>query len=303
MKTKLFLILILCFSINCMANSYLPLLQERTQWNVLHAFNTTVPSSNYKKTELLKLGADTIISGKTYLKLFSTYNKEATDSTIIGFLREDCETKRVYYRENNEEEKLLYDFNAQIGDTLYTYQRFSFIPDSTPNVITAIDSIEINGILLARRTVEITVFDQKESRFWIEGVGCEQGLIYHSYPGMAGGEIYYLLCMYKNGELFYQPQWEMFHDCFIWEIGTMITNVTMDDFYISQDKLHTSLSIINKNGQAFSAYLFDTQGKKVYQTTTKQAKLNIDTQSFPKGIYVLKIKSEDANQHITKIIL
>ncbi len=88
MKTKLFLILILCFSINCIANSYLPLLQERTQWNVLHAFNTTVPSSNYKKTELLKLGANLNYFGKNIFKtLFHLQQRGYQNSTIIGFTR------------------------------------------------------------------------------------------------------------------------------------------------------------------------------------------------------------------------
>jgi len=102
MKKTSLLLLILCCTINCIADNYLPLLQERPQWNILHALNTTVPDLDYKKTEILKLGTDTIIADKTYFKLFSTYNKEAADSIIIGFLREDIQTKCVYYMENNK---------------------------------------------------------------------------------------------------------------------------------------------------------------------------------------------------------
>jgi hypothetical protein len=303
MKKTSLLLLILCCTINCIADNYLPLLQERPQWNILHALNTTVPDLDYKKTEILKLGTDTIIADKTYFKLFSTYNKEAADSIIIGFLREDIQTKCVYYMENNKKEKLLYDFNAQVGDVLYTYQCNPSISDSLPSVVTAIDSIKINGSSRKRLTLEITLHNEKESRFWIEGVGSEQGLIYCRYPGMTGTELYFLLCMYRNNELFYQPQWEMFHDCFIWEIGTNVPNINVDGFYINQNKSHTILSIMNKNAQTFNAYLFDIQGTKLYETTTTQPEVNINTGNYAKGMYILKVITGKGNQSIQKIIL
>jgi len=112
---------------------------------------------------------DTFMYGNCYTELLKDNKLFRTHDTIhsvetIAWFRQDIENKKVYYRHAYwpNEEKLLYDFNLGIGDT---------IPNSYLNfIISHVDSILINNRYH-------TIYTSNGSIYIIEGVGTAKGIL------------------------------------------------------------------------------------------------------------------------------
>src|SRR5439155_16874185 len=122
---------------------------------------------------------DTIISGKTYHKLFTTYNLSFItgfcDGNGVGYkgaTRQDINNRKVFFISPADiTEQLLYDFNLQVGDTIKGYlNRFTFMPDT----IQSIDSILVGTSF--RKTWKLPCYNINI----IEGIGSTYGLLVQS---------------------------------------------------------------------------------------------------------------------------
>ena len=102
------------------------------------------------------LNQDTIIDSIKYHKLFSFSDTIFTreNATFVGGIREDS-LKRIYYKGKNvfesylidphpDEEKLLYDFSLNVGDTFRLNHSYAFSEDDSL-VVSKIDSLLINN--------------------------------------------------------------------------------------------------------------------------------------------------------------
>jgi hypothetical protein len=81
----------------------------------------------YEHTYISKLGEDTIIEGVTYFKFLTAYDVNSSIWETEGFLREDIENRKVYVKQLDKPEALLYDFNANVGDTISRKSRFRVV--------------------------------------------------------------------------------------------------------------------------------------------------------------------------------
>jgi len=151
--------------------NYYPFPVENVNWNVYLEYSL---HENPTDTVLLRytLHGDTTINLVNYKKLClesgDTLNPEIE---TIGGLRE--QDKKIYFigqdflGHPHEEELLLYDFNAQIGDTV-KHDNYGTIY----SIIENIDSIEIDGEYRKRYKVYASnnyYFPDQE--YWIEGIG------------------------------------------------------------------------------------------------------------------------------------
>lgn len=91
---------------------YRPMVEEGKEWHYTYKigfmWNTiTYPNRNV----VFKMQGDTIIDNKSYKKVYSytDYNPIPDCNTPFGFIREDCENRIIYGRDNNS-----YDYKAQI---------------------------------------------------------------------------------------------------------------------------------------------------------------------------------------------
>ncbi len=150
---------------------------------------------------------DTIINSLTYKKVIDFRDGENESESIahdLGFLRETDDKKVYWYISlfgKPAEEILIYDFNANVNDTIDNYW-----------IVTNIDSVNVMGI--KRKRVSVKNCASYENQ-WIEGVGDLSCLLsYSSRPicsfdanivGMISGDSRYRLnCVEKKSILIYQ---------------------------------------------------------------------------------------------------
>ncbi len=200
MKTILTSISIL-FLINIIAaqQQYYPLVEENKTWYVVHSFFGS-PSA----TGVYKCEGDTLVGDTTYKIVYVTYDEFPIQWTKAGFLYEDENQRVVFskykaYDSTYFKPQLLYDFGAEIGDSL-TISPLNEFTDQVEIVIAAMDSVLVDGEYRPR-----TWFDCEISswNFWIEGIGSNTGLL---EPGFyctiicPGQDLY---CVKKDGITIY----------------------------------------------------------------------------------------------------
>ena len=149
---------------------------------------------------LVYVAGDTIINNVNYTRLLKTgyrsyyhWNGETTYSYYkgapYGHFRSD--SKCTYWLFENGE-RLLYDFSLQVGDHL---------PDNgiskNTTIVSSIDTVVVNGKSLRRFNLYDTVNSELQSRWYIQGIGHEHGLIAPMYG--SGYYFYTLDCYVENG--------------------------------------------------------------------------------------------------------
>jgi hypothetical protein len=198
---------------------YKALVVAGNQWNEFYLNISIPPEYQYARTYITKIGNDTIVDGVQYKRLLAARDSLAENWQANGYIRENVEEQKVYYKPENNEESLLYAFDVQVGDSLETY---CYIPGRMPVtiVINAIDSILINNVW--HKEIHITsksfLYDYYEetNHVWIEGVGGTDALLYSNWAkSWAGSHPPVLSCFYNNGNLIYKPNEQT--ECFVWK--------------------------------------------------------------------------------------
>ena len=147
MKTKLLcLFTMLCLACGVMAQEVSPyLVKEGKEW----AFRSLVAQET--RDVVYKLSGDTIINGHTYTKEWQQAGW--IDSSRLeltqGFLRE--ENGKVYRKEYDKEEYLWFDYNANIGDTIFYEHSFVKVVGHSDTTIIC------NGVSRTYKGVDVQV--------------------------------------------------------------------------------------------------------------------------------------------------
>ena len=137
--------------------------------------------------EQIIINGDTAINEHTYHKLFTTVHRTVEvfqpptyyhyyDSIGPTFLRYDTTLRRVYYLlAPDSTEKLIYDFELQVGDTLP--MQSEYFPFSTVRLI---DTVTVFGVSLRRFFLtdesQVTAVGRN---FIVEGIGGSNGLTFY----------------------------------------------------------------------------------------------------------------------------
>ena len=201
---------------------YIPMLVHGNQWNEFVRNLTIAPQHQFKNTYLTKISNDTLIDGVSYYKLLTTKDEFSSIWIDNGYVREDTENRKVYYKPMDHPEILLYDFNARVGDEIQSYD-IQFKVDAFITV-TSVNYVLIGGKLRKQINVESKkdpfYFDGRD-HIWIEGIGNMDGFLKSTAIYCSGCDRISLLCFFQNGELTYKPEntYEntYIEDCFIWE--------------------------------------------------------------------------------------
>ena len=282
MKTKIFLLTLLLFSVLFAKGqdyTYIPFVEEDTKWS--YAFITWVGYDLRASYATYQLKGDTIISGLNYKKLY----EGCSEDYCIAALRE--ENKKVFIKEfHQDEERLFYDFNLQEGDNMIGYSGHEW-------QVISIDTVQIGNTKRKR-------FDFY-GEIWIEGIGAiedfyplrarllvfaDQGINYQK----KGSEI-----VYKTDEWYFNE-----NEC---TQNAIQSPLSSGDCVIQVQEGAINIRFFTKETVQIS--LSDTAGRMYYHSPSLSATdVTIPSQSFPKGIYLLKIVNPAKNQtNIRKIIL
>ena len=182
-------------------------------WNVLsHGWDPEGGDDPYMPyTFIYQLEEDTTINDLTYQRLTGRFSLSTMPSNkeYVAALR-FAENKKVFVHYDNTE-YLLYDFGAQVGDTLEIFGGIDYYKDfkTLPHVITEIDTLDdgklqiySNAIIQESEGYE-TPFERLYPKIWIEGVGSKDGIVQNSSTNRIGIGPCVLLCAYHNDDCIY----------------------------------------------------------------------------------------------------
>jgi hypothetical protein len=223
------------------------------------------------------VNGDTIINAQKFYKLYE--EEDGRNVRYMGAFRE-VEGK-VYYKGNDYWEfntdsvVLLYDFTADIGDTVLT-------GSWQEHIIQDIDSVIVDGQLRKRL---YTNWDQ----YWIEGIGSMAGFLYPISEIPISYWRVWISCYYIGDDMVYHnPE---FHDCY--------TLVGTSDFQVSEE-ITIAPNPVSKGDyikvenidHCATICLFDLSGRKLWiEEKAEAGYFEINTANLSKGLYILKIEN------------
>jgi len=188
---------------------YVPFPDSNAVWSEIYWKPISEPYPRWEYNQYALFNEDTVINGITYHKLFhsnSASKIEKENAVYIGAIRED-RNRRVYIRYDGKfkpdepyykKEFLLYNFDLNIGDTIWQEEDSIEISPMEYLVAKAIDTIQIYN---SRR--KVFSFLEPFWVYWIEGIGNVKGLIFTSGDLPTNGMNNDLICMHQNDTLMY----------------------------------------------------------------------------------------------------
>jgi hypothetical protein len=229
-----------------------------------------------KDTEHIRFEQDTVIDLKTYKKVFRSTDQFQTNWTECCYIRETFEKEVFVIKDNTLQEYLLYDFDANINDTLTVIGVESYMNNwgfiSGVAIVDSIDTIYIGNEFRKRLLLNGGAMQ------WIEGMGSMVGIL-HNFFGIVGGDWFELLCFTENDTLKYQNP--SYNSCYV------ITDINdnRNTFNVSIFPNPTTGLITIKAEQVESIEVMNIEGRQIY--TGKQTQIDISQE--PKGIYIIKV--------------
>jgi hypothetical protein len=231
-------------------------------------------------TYYIKFTEDTNITSNTYKKVMRSNDEFHQSWFKYGYIRETLD-KKIYYLTSNHDtlEKLLFNENANIGDTLLLYY------GTYPCSIYVIDSID-----------SVLIGDQYRKRFnpqmiyntWVEGVGSTAGFDSTGVFTCWVGGLRELLCFTENDTLKYSNPYYSF--CYQ---GTdKIKESSFNNIRISilPDPV-TSSSVFKIDYVLYSDNIIDIYsftGQKI-KTISLDKQTTINKSDFLSGLYIYKL--------------
>ncbi|MCL2326925.1 MAG: T9SS type A sorting domain-containing protein [Bacteroidetes bacterium] len=287
---------------------YTPLLSSKNQWNEYAENFIFAPKNHYKKTYTTKIGNEIELNDTLYYQLVMTKDKHASVWENVGYLREDVENRKVYYKPKIDmSEILLYNFSAEVGDVFQSYDiqcldgtcgpLYNTRYEKAEIKVEAVDYIVINDTLRKRMEVRATTlnttYQESQRHTWIEGVGNMNGFL-RSTDALStmGREQLYLLCFLQNEELIYKPENAKSEECFVWQetVGTGGNLSQNSGITVYPNPATDILTISAQDKNIALVEIFDMSGQKMYNQTHGE---EINVGSLAKGNYLLVIREDN----------
>lgn len=285
MKKTLFIAALLALAAtNLKAQDYEPMIQEGNEWHTLDVIvNPGFPPNDHYTTLVHWISDDTLVEGVRYTKVLETRNGEGTPR-LAALLRE--ENGKVWKRESSTD-LLLYDFTAQVGDTV----RFGDFAESF--VVDSISFEQIGGV--DRKKIwfglEYDITGEPYAiETWTEGIGSDMGLLFSGWFYATGG-YYQALCFHQNGELLWQNEY----------YGTCMVDAVeeMDISPISLYPNPTSDVVHIEGVEAAEVLVYNSIGQLV---KTLQNSNEISAADLPEGLYLLWITDIEGIRHVARMV-
>jgi len=187
-------------------SNYVPFPTNNAKWVTVFENCFTTPTRIYSISEISE--NDTIINGINYSMI---YTDDVNGSTWCAFREEN---KRIYFLFPDSGEMLLYDFNLEIGDTMFYYFEDIFELTQHHKVVTAIDTIRLrNGEIRHKWTLEPFIPSVENYSaiwdIWVDGIGSisRKGLFnpLETYEELNGDNYYLGLFCHNDTTLIYYP--------------------------------------------------------------------------------------------------
>ena len=285
----------------CLSQEYVPIVETGNYFSI---GSSTGNNPNVENTYYEIIGEDTIIEEQTYKKLYKSESgveyHPLVNKQLVGFIRE-TDDRKVYIRSLAGQEGLIYDYYVEKGDALdfrnpcvmlhqSLYDFFHMEDQEICDTVAIVDSVyyaEINGE--SRKHYILNAYGSglnactSVSNLYIEGIGSLNGLYNCGYEHLllVGGRDY-VLCAYKNGDLYYDnPNYDF---CYL-------TNT--EDFDIAEIQIYpnpaTSILNIVSEENIESVEILNISGQVVSFKTVSNNIAKVDISALSSGVYFAKI--------------
>lgn len=213
-------------------------------WNVMGfngmVFEQTAETSQYKLTH------DTIIGNHTY-KMVTRCKTNDSIGTLeyVSAVRFTADKKVYVYIENTE--LLVYDFNAQVGDTLEVFTGIDFSTETHKCMVYNVEkNMDTNQSIVYLYPLDKNgnVIEIEFLGPWIEGIGSSRGFLVGLSPFRVSGWNYSLLCAYKDDELKYTGNYYDEYEC-EYNAPTAVENIENSTSPFQKLLLHGQLLILH----------------------------------------------------------
>jgi hypothetical protein len=257
-------------------------------------------------TEHIKFTLDTVINSITYKKVERSLDEVQMDWSNYGYIREDS-NKQIFYKINPiDTERMLYDLNVQLYDTILVYGLITSVNNYRELLpmtfyVTNIDSVLIDQSY--RKRINLTIPEDTTFVFeqWIDSIGSTGGMLHNKYI-YVGCDYYSLLCFFEDGILkFHDPNYE---SCYY--ISGVVERTTLTPTVAVFPNPISDFSILEINGieetNSISICLYNLLGKEIYHSTGGK-RMRISNNNFPPGIYFYDITFNNRVVGTGKIII
>ena len=280
---KVLLLLLLAVAGTAKAQDYEPIIQEGNEWHTLDVIvNPGFPPNHHYSTLVHWISDDTLIGGVRYTKVMQTVNDVGTP-TLAALLRE--EDGKVWETYNGNSEILLYDFTANVGDSLVCGYGDYFVLDS-------ISIEQIGGVDRKKFWFGLEydfIGEPYAMETWIEGIGSDFGLLYCGSYYFCGG-YYRALCFHQDGELIWQnPEYD----------ACVITSVEEINDKVISVYPNPAMEIVTIDGvEAAEVQVYNALGQLV--KTVRDAN-EISVAGLAEGVYLVRITDVEGKKHVARM--
>jgi len=283
MKTKLLLSVMTILSLGLSSQEYHPLIEEGNSWSVLTETSGSAPNLS---TNTFVIAGDTVINQIEYKKLYMSSQHEPNEWRLDWAVREEDDRKVYVWSFYLMQGWLMYDFEADIGDT------FMILPND-PDLYLVLDSIstiDINGSARAKYWLTTMVdgtpySDETES--WIEGIGSNKGIVFSGSSALTGA-MHWLTCKWENDELVYlNPDYD---SCYITSVS--VKEINVGKFKIFPNPATTELWLQLPENTALAQAqieLYSSSGRLLHKAKPGSHFHKIDVAHLPKGLYLVRV--------------
>lgn len=305
MKTlRIFILINICVnSIN--SQNYLQVLNSENRWNYLYDIPFPIGMGHGELTYSYFISGDTVIENIPYKKiLVDKIEHDGISTEFVCAMREDTVQKKVFTRYLLNNEKVMYSFNQNIGDTI-RIDSMNFDNGYVVRYVKSIDTVFISGIKRIRVEICDTAFRTNVSHIkpserytdtWYEGIGSLKYLIQLD-PIVYGIEEMDLLCFWYNETKMYDnPRYDSCQYANYVYTQIEATN-KVKDFAIYPNPT-TGKVIISESKPINKVHVINIEGKSVLRTTNNK----FDLSSFENGFYVLEITLDNSTRIYRKIV-
>jgi len=290
---KKFLLLIFFFvslRLSAQTNVYHPFPDSNAVWRESTTWLAALPNCFVFNDYQHFILGDTTIGNKQYHRVFRAGHQYSSGcsspppsyyyNNYFGAIRQDTFLRKVFFVENNSSiDTLLYDFNLSIGDTL----PLTPFNNSKDKFVQTIDSVLV-GATYRKRFWVSDVWGDSAYCAIVEGIGSTKGLFMLS-PTF-NPDYQDLDCFMQNGK----PQYPDTINCSI--VPVSIEEYQEDVSINISPNPSTGIFTINSS-EKFQYFIYDVFSREVFQETKLIQSAILDLSSYSKGIYFVRIKSNE----------
>jgi len=289
------------------AQQYHPFPEENAYWTVVE-FNQIY---SYWDTYIYTVKGDTVINNKPYKKIWQLDDIPGTHDTLWylhSFMRQDTIQKKVWFIRrymNETTEKLGYDFDVQIGDTVnlpaFDYENSG---DSVFVVIEPLwDSTQLWNGEYRKNYAYMNIDGSDLDPSVLEGIGTFRT----PFPNLFYFDSFHqseMTCLKVNGVYLYGAS-PIPDECdFTVDINEIMPNQTVTVKPNPCDS-YVDIRFPDNNNTEIEMKIINSFGKTILQqiVSPRNKEIHLNTASYKNGLYIIYTSTKNGNFFTNKIII